>query len=106
MFCEDARRASAVSAALYTAPWVMYPLAHGRRDGRVACKGARMNHADHPLHAGDTATQTVGCRRSNPGTCMKHSLRAVCAFVRVDGICLEPPKTWPRTFRRLTADAA
>jgi hypothetical protein len=54
-----------------------------------------------PLHAGDSETQTVGCRRTNPETCMKHSLPTVCAFVRADGICLEPPISWPMRYRKL-----
>jgi len=68
-----------------------------------------MSHADRvhpPLQPEDTATQTVGCRRSNPDTCMKHSLRAVCAFVRADGICLAPPQLWAEQFRKVKGDAA
>ncbi len=68
-----------------------------------------MSQADRvpsPLEAGDSETQTAGCRRANPDTCMKHSLRAVCAFVRADGICLEPPKSWPMRYRKLRAAAA
>jgi hypothetical protein len=68
-----------------------------------------MTQADRrnlPLQAGDTATQTVGCRRANPGLCAKHSLRSVCAFVRADGICVEPPRTWSDRFRKLKEEAA
>ena len=63
-----------------------------------------MSHGDRfylPLQAGDTATQTVGCRLGNPNNCAKHSLRTVCAFVRADGICLEPPKSWAEQFRKV-----
>ena len=54
-----------------------------------------------PLHPEDTPTQTFGCRLSNPNSCLKHSLPQVCAFVRNDGLCLSPPKTWSNTYRRL-----
>ncbi|MBN1189476.1 MAG: hypothetical protein JXA46_06980 [Dehalococcoidales bacterium] len=54
-----------------------------------------------PLRPGDTETQTVGCRYTNPDICAKHSLPAVCAFVRKDGICLSPPKSWAKQYKRL-----
>lgn len=56
-----------------------------------------------PLRPGDTEQQTVGCRHSNPEICAKNSLADVCAFVRVDGICLSPPLKWPQQFQRLRA---
>ena len=54
-----------------------------------------------PLLEGDSAECTVGCRLTNPDICAKHSIPAVCAFVRDDGMCHEPPKTWAKQFVRL-----
>jgi len=54
-----------------------------------------------PIHPKDTETQTVGCRLTNPNTCGKNRLPTVCAFSRSDGICSDPPKTWPAQFKRL-----
>ena len=55
-----------------------------------------------PLEPKDTDTQTVGCRHTNPDICAKHSMPSVCAFVRSDGMCLAPPKSWPKQFKKLT----
>jgi hypothetical protein len=68
-----------------------------------------MRQADRfhlPLQNGDTAKQTVSCRHTNPDACAKHSLRGVCAFVRDDRICCEPPKSWPKQYLKLKGDAA
>ena len=54
-----------------------------------------------PLEPRDTVEQTVGCRHTNPDICAKHSMPAVCAFVRPDGLCLAPPKSWPKQLRKL-----
>ena len=54
-----------------------------------------------PVCPGDTPEQTVGCRHTNPDICSKHSLMGVCAFVRKDNICLEPPKSWPNQYKKL-----
>jgi len=54
-----------------------------------------------PLKPKDTATQTDGCRHTNPDICASHSLPAVCAFVRTDAMCLKPPASWPKQFKRL-----
>ena len=54
-----------------------------------------------PLDRRDTAVQTVGCRHTNPDICAKHSMPSVCAFVRADGMCLSPPKSWPKQFKQL-----
>ena len=54
-----------------------------------------------PLEEQDTKTQTVGCRRTNPDICAKHSMHSVCAFVRADGMCLAPPTSWPKQFEKL-----
>ena len=54
-----------------------------------------------PLKPKDTATQTEGCRHTNPTICGSNLLPKVCAFVREDGMCLKPPKSWPKQFERL-----
>jgi hypothetical protein len=54
-----------------------------------------------PLKPKDTATQTKGCRHTNPSICGSNSLPEVCAFVREDEMCLKPPKSWPKQFERL-----
>ncbi len=51
----------------------------------------------------DTVTQTEGCRHTNPPICGSHSIPEVCAFVREDGMCLKPPKSWPKQFEHLKA---
>jgi hypothetical protein len=53
------------------------------------------------LNEGDEENQTVGCRHTNPDNCRKHSMPAVCAFVRKDNICLDPPASWPRQYQML-----
>lgn len=58
-----------------------------------------------PLRPRDTEKQTVGCRYTNPDICAKHSLPSVCAFVREDGICLSPPKSWPKQYRHLLSES-
>ena len=62
-----------------------------------------MNHSPEPLNSKDTEKQTLGCRHSNPHTCPRHSLSKVCAFVREDGLCLAPPRTWAQLFKKLKA---
>jgi hypothetical protein len=59
-----------------------------------------------PLQPGDTRTLTVGCRHNNPDHCMKNGLPKVCAFVRADGICQSPPKSWPKQYQKLRHAAA
>jgi len=54
-----------------------------------------------PLLAQDSEFRTVGCRHTNPNACAKHSLRGVCAFVRDDGFCLAPRRSWPKQYRKL-----
>jgi hypothetical protein len=56
-----------------------------------------------PLKEGDTLTQTVGCRHTNPNICSKNSMENVCAFVRRDGLCLAPPLSWKKQFVKLQA---
>lgn len=57
-----------------------------------------------PLSENDQEDQTEGCRHTNPDICGNHSLEEVCAFVRKDGMCLLPPKSWPKQFARLNAE--
>lgn len=54
-----------------------------------------------PLNPKDAATETEGCRHTNPGICANNSLSNVCAFVREDGMCLKPPKSWPKQYKLL-----
>ena len=54
-----------------------------------------------PLHPQDSAVITHGCRHTNPEICGKHSMSGVCAFVRGDGLCQAPPRTWPRQYELL-----
>ena len=49
----------------------------------------------------DSESQTQGCRHTNPDVCANHSLPQKCAFVREDGICFLPPKSWPKQYRQL-----
>ena len=54
-----------------------------------------------PLNPQDTQSQTVGCRHTSPDICGKNSMANVCALVRSDGICLSPPRSWPKQFIKL-----
>jgi hypothetical protein len=54
-----------------------------------------------PLHPLDTVTQTHGCRHTNPIICSRHSLPSVCAFAREDNICLAPPVSWAKQYKKL-----
>lgn len=54
-----------------------------------------------PLKPNDSSTQTEGCRHTNPSICGNNSLPDVCAFVREDGMCMRPPKSWPKQYERL-----
>ena len=56
-----------------------------------------------PLRSGDTAERTAGCRHTNPDICAKNCTPGVCAFVRVDKVCLCPPKSWAKQFEKLKA---
>ncbi len=61
----------------------------------------RMFH--EPLKQKDTADQTEGCRHTNPDICSNNSMPGVCAFVRSDGMCLYPPRSWAKQFEKLRA---
>ena len=54
-----------------------------------------------PLITGDTESQTVGCRHTNPDICGSNSAQNVCAFVRDDGICIKPSAAWKKQYRKL-----
>ena len=54
-----------------------------------------------PLHPLDTEKQTQGCRHTNPDICAKYHMPKVCAFARPDNICLAPPQSWPKQFKKL-----
>ena len=49
----------------------------------------------------DSESQTQGCRHTNPDICANYSLPQKCSFVREDGICFLPPKSWPKQYRQL-----
>ena len=57
-----------------------------------------------PLHLLDTEKQTYGCRHTNPDICAKNQLPNVCAFVRKDNVCLAPPLSWPKQFKKLKTE--
>jgi hypothetical protein len=61
---------------------------------------ARKFHA--PLLPGDSATETFGCRHTNPEICRKNGMLDICAFVRSDGRCYAPPASWPKKYQALT----
>lgn len=56
-----------------------------------------------PLRPKDTATQTEGCRHSNPDICANNQLFDICAFVRADKMCMRPPRSWARQYEVLKA---
>lgn len=57
-----------------------------------------------PLHYKDSSKRTYGCRHSTPDNCIKNMLVEVCAFVRPDNLCMSPPRTWSKHFRKLKDD--
>ena len=59
------------------------------------------NTFDTPLQVGDSETQTVGCRHTNPDICSKHSLPGKCAFISKNNICFTPPTSWSKKFIKL-----
>ena len=58
-----------------------------------------------PLNPQDTESETLGCRHTNPDICAKNRLENVCAFVREDGVCLSPPRSWSKQFAKLRSKA-
>lgn len=62
-------------------------------------KNEKAFHA--PLHPMDTEVRTYKCRHTNPNICAKHYMPKVCAFARQDQMCLAPPQSWPKQFKKL-----
>ena len=58
-----------------------------------------------PLKSKDNATQTEGCRHTQPDICAKNRMPKKCAFVNQDGMCYAPPSSWPKQFERLKAES-
>jgi len=56
---------------------------------------------DDPLHPDDTLEQTYGCRHFKPDLCKNMNLENVCAFVRVDRLCVKPPNSWKKIYENL-----
>jgi hypothetical protein len=54
-----------------------------------------------PLHPHDTEKQTFGCRHTNPIICSRHNMPEVCAFARENNICLAPPASWLKQYKKL-----
>ena len=75
-------------------------MASRRRDSGLT-QAARF-HAR--LEADDRVDRTVGCRHTNPDICAKNDMPNVCAFARLDGLCLSPPASWPKQFLKLRND--
>ena len=67
-------------------------------------KSKNKNAFHAPLHEADSEKQTYGCRHTNPIICARHNLPTVCAFVRENNICLAPPLSWPKQYRKLKED--
>lgn len=57
-----------------------------------------------PLNDLDSATQTYGCRHTNPDICGSAYLESVCAFVRTDSICLKPSASWRKQYNKLKGE--
>jgi predicted nucleic acid binding AN1-type Zn finger protein len=64
-------------------------------------KNKQLSIFHSPLKHKDTATQTEGCRHTNPSICGSHYLPDVCAFARSDELCLKPPLSWAKQFEKL-----
>ena len=65
-----------------------------------------MRKVDFPalLNSHDSEIQTLGCRHSNPDICRKNLLSDICAFVRNDGLCQSPPRSWAKQYRGLLSE--
>lgn len=57
-----------------------------------------------PLNAKDTDKSTYGCRHTNPDICKNNSIPEICAFVRKDGMCLNPSKAWKKQYEKLKGE--
>ncbi len=60
-----------------------------------------VNRFHDPLEPADSVEETVGCRHTNAMICRNNSMHAVCAFVRADGMCKSPPRSWPVQYQKL-----
>jgi len=60
-----------------------------------------MNSQKRPLSEFDSVEKTLGCRHSNPNICKNNSTPNKCAFVRMDQMCLLPPRSWKAIFKEL-----
>lgn len=56
-----------------------------------------------PLAEGESLEKTLGCRHSNANICRNHSTPNKCAFVRTDGFCVIPPKSWKGIYLSLVS---
>ena len=65
----------------------------------------KANAFHEPLHPLDTANHTYGCRHTNPTICGRNYMPGICAFVRDDGICIDPPMSWPKQYSKLKRSA-
>jgi len=54
-----------------------------------------------PINAGDTATQTYGCRANNPDICKNCYVDNICAFTSQDKICKAPSAKWRKYYLQL-----
>ena len=75
--------------------------ATGRKEWDALPQAQRRHAALQPE---DAADRTFGCRAANPEACGKHGMRLACAFVREDGMCLAPPRSWAKLYPKLSAD--
>ena len=56
-----------------------------------------------PLGNLDTKETTQGCRHSSPDICKYNMNPRSCAFVRPDGLCSTPPRSWAKIYLSLEA---
>ena len=66
-------------------------------------KNEQKNAFHELLKPKDSEIQTEGCRHTNPDICSNNALPKVCAYARSDGMCVKPPKSWPKQFKVLLA---
>ena len=52
----------------------------------------------------DSPCQTYGCRYHNPDNCANNAMENICAFVKADKICKQPPKSWAKQYEKLMGD--
>jgi hypothetical protein len=61
----------------------------------------RENNIRRPLSPQDSIYQTLGCRHFNANFCENNASSGRCAFVRDDGVCITPPKSWSWIYKEL-----